>query len=179
MLQNDIGENDNDGFIVPVTPITPGAADSPTRPQSPRRNRPRGKLMTDPTLGRAEQSGEQFISYLHFLSRYWNHFPHSVTRVLGMCMMCHACSISNRGGRVDPALVFGEILGVIKGSEKAVTTQHRCLDRDTYLSSGRRGTHSHTKETVYDLFTAYTRLKRQRQEYDAADRSAPHASLQE
>ena len=72
----------------------------------------------------------------------------------------------------DPALVFGEILGVIKGSEKAIGTQSRCLDLDTYLSSGRQGMFSHTKEAVYDLFTVYTKLKREKQEYDAADRSA-------
>lgn len=73
---------------------------------------------------------------------------------------------------VDPALVFGEILGVIKGSERAIGTQQRCLDRDAYLSSGRQGMFTHTKDAVYDLFTAYTKLKRERQEYDAADRSA-------
>lgn len=72
---------------------------------------------------------------------------------------------------VDPALVFGEILGVIKGSEEAIGTQQRCLDRDTYLSNSRQGSFSHTKETIYDLFTAYTKLKRERQDYDAADRS--------
>ena len=76
-------------------------------------------------------------------------------------------------GGSDPALVFGEILGVIKGSEKTIGTQNRCLDRDTYLSDGRQGTLSRAKEAVYDLFTKYTKLKRQRQEYDAADRSAP------
>ena len=73
----------------------------------------------------------------------------------------------------DPALVFGEILGVIKGSEKSIGSPQRCLDRDAYLSSGRQGTFSLAKETVYDLFTTYTKLKRQRQEYDAADRSVP------
>jgi hypothetical protein len=72
----------------------------------------------------------------------------------------------------DPALVFGEILGVIKGSEKAIGTQQRCLDRDTYLSSGRQGMFSHRKEDVYELFIAYTKRKRQNQEYDAADRLA-------
>lgn len=70
----------------------------------------------------------------------------------------------------DPALVFGEILGVIKGSEKAIGAQNRCLDLNTYLSTGRQGMFSHTKKTVYDLFTIYTKLKRQHQEYDAADR---------
>lgn len=72
---------------------------------------------------------------------------------------------------VDPALVFGEILGVIKGSEHAVGTPQRCLDRDAYVSDSRRGMFPHTKDNVYELFTEYTKLKRERQEYDAADRS--------
>ena len=84
---------------------------------------------------------------------------------------------------LDPALVFGEILGVIEGSRETIGTEGRCLDRDTYLSSSRRGMFrqgifrqgesSHTREVVYDLFTAYTKLKQQYHEYDAADRLAP------
>jgi hypothetical protein len=73
---------------------------------------------------------------------------------------------------VDPALVFGEILGVIKGSEQAIGTRQRCLDQNSYLSKGRQGMFSHTKDAVYHLFNRYTELKRERQEYDAADRSA-------
>lgn len=72
----------------------------------------------------------------------------------------------------DPALVFGEIMGVIKGSEEAVGTQYRCLDRETYRSLSHRtqGTFAHKRDEIYDLFMAYTKLKRQRQDYDAADR---------
>jgi len=170
MLQNDITENDNDGFIIPATPITPAAGSSPTNPLSPRRTRSRGISMSVPTLDRTERGGEQFISYRQkFLSRYWNHFPQHITQVLGACTKCMTRCISN--WVADPALVFGEILGVIKGSEETIGTRHRCLDRDTYLSSGRQGMFSRTKEAVYDLFEIYTKLKRQHQEYDAADRS--------
>jgi hypothetical protein len=73
---------------------------------------------------------------------------------------------------LDPALVFGEILGVIKGSEQAIGTPQRCLDRAAYSSGSRRGMSSHTKDAVYGLFVEYTKLKREPQEYDAADRSA-------
>lgn len=74
--------------------------------------------------------------------------------------------------KADPALVFGEIMGVIKGSEEAVGTQDRCLDRETYRSLSYRGqgTFAHKRDEIYDLFMAYTKLKRQRQDYDAADR---------
>ena len=73
----------------------------------------------------------------------------------------------------DPALVFSEILGVIKGSREATGTPQRCLDQATYLSGYGKGMLSHTKEVIYALFTAYTKMKQQHQEYDAADRLAP------
>ena len=72
----------------------------------------------------------------------------------------------------DPALVFGEFMGVIKGSEDTIGRKDRCLDRESYksLSTRSQGTFSHKRDDVYDLFMAYTKLKRQRQDYDAADR---------
>jgi len=74
MLQNDIGEgNDNDGFIIPITHV-------PT-PDSP------------------EPSGDQFITYNHFLSRYWNRFPQPFTRLLGVCTMYPVNSLGNFGTR--------------------------------------------------------------------------------
>ena len=64
-------------------------------------------------------------------------------------------------------------MGVIKGSEEAIGQEGRCLDKDAYLSTGGRGILPHTKEAIYALFNAYTKIKRKYQEYDAADRSAP------
>ena len=85
-----------------------------------------------------------------------------------MAHMRLAAIISN----LDPALVFGEFMGVIKGSEDTIGTKHRCLDREAYksLSDRSQGTFSHKRDDIYDLFMAYTKLKRQRQDYDAADR---------
>ena len=75
-------------------------------------------------------------------------------------------------GNLDPALVFGEFMGVIKGSEDTAGMRHRYLNRESYnlLSVRSQGTFSHRRDDVYDLFMAYTKLKRQRQDYDAADR---------
>ena len=75
-------------------------------------------------------------------------------------------------GGLDPALVFGEFMGVIKGSEDAIGTKLRCLSQEAYklLSVRSQGTFSHRRDDIYNLFTAYTKLKRQRQDYDAADR---------
>jgi len=75
-------------------------------------------------------------------------------------------------GDLDPALVFGEFMGVIKGSEDTIGTKHGCLDRESYklLSVRGQGTFSHRRDDIYDLFVGYTKLKRQRRNYDAADR---------
>ena len=75
-------------------------------------------------------------------------------------------------GDLDPALVFGEFMGVIKGSEDTAGTKHRYLNRESYnlLSVRSQGTFSHRRDDIYDLFIAYTKRKRERQDYDAADR---------
>ena len=75
-------------------------------------------------------------------------------------------------GDLDPALVFGEFMGVIKGSEDVLGTKHRCLDRESYKSLRVRsqGIFSDRRDDIYNLFMAYTKLRRKRQEYDAADR---------
>ena len=72
---------------------------------------------------------------------------------------------------LDPALVFGEFMGVIKGSEDTVGTKQRCLDRESYksLSARSQATFSHKRDDIYDLFVAYTKLKGG-WDYDAADR---------
>ena len=75
-------------------------------------------------------------------------------------------------GDLDPALVFGEFMGVIEGSEDTIGTKRRCLDRESYksLSVRSQGTFSHKRDDIYDLFVAYTKLKQKRGDYDAADR---------
>jgi len=73
---------------------------------------------------------------------------------------------------LDPALVFGEFMGVIKGSEETIGMKYRYLDRGSYksLSARSQGTFSHKRDDIYDLFMAYVKLKRRWQDYDAADR---------
>ena len=70
---------------------------------------------------------------------------------------------------LDPALVFGEFMGVIKGSECTIKKKDRCLDRGSYrlLSVRNQATFAHKRDDIYDLFEAYTKRKIG---YDAADR---------
>ncbi|KAI6010465.1 hypothetical protein BKA83DRAFT_4583538 [Pisolithus microcarpus] len=80
-----------------------------------------------------------------FANSYWPHFPQHLTK-----------------GR-DPWLVFGEIMGIIKGSEKSLEFDDGTLDKNTYcgLPSRSNPTFSGQREI--------------RQHHDVADRS--HAIL--
>ncbi|KAI6137063.1 hypothetical protein F5141DRAFT_66140 [Pisolithus sp. B1] len=102
---------------------------------------------------------DSFVSYEVFVNGYWPHFPQHLTK-----------------GR-DPWLVFGEIMGIIKGSEKSLEFDDGTLDKAAYcgLPSRSNPTFSGQRETVYAIFEAYSKLKRQRQHHDVADRS--HAIL--
>ncbi|KAG8897328.1 hypothetical protein FRB99_008233 [Tulasnella sp. 403] len=66
---------------------------------------------------------------------------------------------------LDPALVFSEIVGVIKGSG-------RTLDRKSYeeMSRRRHATFANDRSRIYDLFEMYEK-KRPLPSYDAADRT--------
>jgi hypothetical protein len=64
------------------------------------------------------------------------------------------------------------ILGVIKGSETALTSENYFLDHNTYvnLSARTQATFARKRKEIYTLFEAYLKMKRDRGEYDAADR---------
>ncbi|KAL4268195.1 UvrD-like helicase ATP-binding domain-containing protein [Pleurotus pulmonarius] len=101
-----------------------------------------------------------FVTYDRFLKEYWAHFPQTLTK------------------RLDPALVFSEILGIIKGSEKTLTCPEWFLDHSAYKALGHRAfsTFADNRATVYEIFLAYTKQKRTNGDFDAADRS--HGILQ-
>ncbi|KAI5120222.1 hypothetical protein M0805_000036 [Coniferiporia weirii] len=90
-----------------------------------------------------------------FRLSYWPHFPQHLTK------------------RLDPALVFSEFLGVIKGSEQTLYSKERFLSREDYISYSCRGqaTFANQRERIYDLFESYQKRKADRGDYDAADRS--------
>ena len=69
-------------------------------------------------------------------------------------------------------------LGVIKGSETTLDSESHFLDHDTYsnLSARTQATFASKRNEVYSLFKIYVKKKRERREYDAADRYAPKLS---
>ncbi|KAI9068145.1 hypothetical protein FKP32DRAFT_1672451 [Trametes sanguinea] len=99
-----------------------------------------------------QQRRTSFVSYDTFLEEYWSHF-------------------SQKG--LDPALVFGEFMGVIKGSELALHHPRGYLDRETYcnLSHRTQATFASQRDNIYRLFQAYLKRKKERGDYDAADRT--------
>ncbi|KAI6046365.1 hypothetical protein EDC04DRAFT_2598161 [Pisolithus marmoratus] len=102
---------------------------------------------------------DSFVSYEVFVNMYWPHFAQYLTK-----------------GR-DPWLVFGEIMGIIRGSEKSLEFDDGSLDKKTYcgLPSRSNPTFSGQRESVYAIYEAYSKLKRQRQHHDVADRYVDEA----
>ncbi|KAL7285962.1 hypothetical protein ACG7TL_001077 [Trametes sanguinea] len=99
-----------------------------------------------------QQRRASFVSYETFLEEYWSHF-------------------SQKG--LDPALVFGEFMGVIKGSELALRQPGGYLNREMYcnLSHRTQATFASQRDNIYRLFEVYLKRKKQRGDYDAADRT--------
>ncbi|KAN0138675.1 hypothetical protein V8E53_003663, partial [Lactarius tabidus] len=103
------------------------------------------------------QRRKSFISFDVFREEYWAHFPQS------------------KG--LDVSLVFSEFMGVIKGSEMTLDSDTHFLDYETYLNLSARtqATFAGRRKEIYALFESYLKMKRNRREYDAADRT--HAIL--
>ncbi|OJA13247.1 hypothetical protein AZE42_12316, partial [Rhizopogon vesiculosus] len=75
--------------------------------------------------------------------------------------------------RQDPWLVFSELMGIIKGSEYALSCSGGVLDRPNYLRLPHRSNpnFANQREILYDIFEIYTKIKRQRRHHDVADRT--------
>ncbi|KAJ2926890.1 hypothetical protein H1R20_g10212, partial [Candolleomyces eurysporus] len=100
-------------------------------------------------------SKRRLISYDVFLEQYWPHFPQGLTKNL------------------DPALVFNELVGVIKGSEQSLSHATGYLDLTSYINLSHRTQHlfANQRDRIYSLFEAYMRRRRPRGESDSADRT--------
>jgi hypothetical protein len=63
-------------------------------------------------------------------------------------------------------------LGVIQGSEEALSQDNRFLDKTTYenLSHRTQYVFAVRRDTIYSIFMLYRQQKRKDDEYDAADR---------
>ncbi|KAI0757657.1 hypothetical protein C8Q80DRAFT_1092486 [Daedaleopsis nitida] len=106
-----------------------------------------------------------FVDYDGFRENYWAHFPGSLKQSL------------------NPELVFGEFLGVIKGSEEALACEAGFLHQELYcgsedqrtgafmISRRTQATSPAQREAIYALFELYTRMKKSSHQYDAADRT--------
>ncbi|KAJ2926891.1 hypothetical protein H1R20_g10211, partial [Candolleomyces eurysporus] len=97
----------------------------------------------------------QLITYNAFLEQYWPHFSRDLTKNL------------------DPALVFSEILGVIEGSEESLSNETQYLDLTAYRNLSHRAHPFFAKQRdrIYLIFQAYMKRKKQRGEFDTADRT--------
>ncbi|KAG7450850.1 uncharacterized protein BT62DRAFT_1001665 [Guyanagaster necrorhizus] len=95
------------------------------------------------------------ITFESFCESYWSHFPQPLIK------------------GSDPALVYSEIIGVIKGSAKTLSEEKQHLSRATYLdlSERRQSTFADQRPELYKLFELYMHKKKLRGEYDTGDRT--------
>jgi hypothetical protein len=144
------------------------------------------------------QRRNSFISFDVFREEYWAHFPQPLTKGLGSSRLL----LSNNYPTIAYVFIFSPqtshlylasswvtvtrhyrsrcsvdhvFLGVIKGSETTLNSENHSLDYDTYsnLSARTQATFASKRSEIYSLFEIYTKKKRDRREYDAADRYAP------
>ncbi|KAH6876648.1 hypothetical protein BKA70DRAFT_1576722 [Coprinopsis sp. MPI-PUGE-AT-0042] len=97
----------------------------------------------------------RLITYEIFIQDYWPHFPQNLTRNL------------------DPSLVYSELIGVIEGSEAALSQTTRYLNQSAYEGLSHRTQHVFAKNrgVVYALFLAFLKQKQQNSDQDVADRT--------
>ncbi|KAK0197996.1 hypothetical protein F5146DRAFT_1130943 [Armillaria mellea] len=111
---------------------------------------------TQSTRGKHNESHMGVITFASFCESYWPHFPAPLVKGL------------------DPAFVFSEIIGVIKGSTETLRAENRHLSKAAYLDPSTKRQQSSTladqRGKVYKLFELYMRKKKLRGEYDAGDR---------
>ncbi|KAG8760604.1 hypothetical protein FRC11_000178, partial [Ceratobasidium sp. 423] len=100
---------------------------------------------------------KKYISYSDFKERYWPQFKRIYKP------------------EITPALVYSEILGVIKGSSESMSCPKRHLSKDQYLGSMVRRVSAQldvgTREQIYTIFEQYKRLASISFELDVADRT--------
>ncbi|KAK0207964.1 hypothetical protein DFS33DRAFT_396866 [Desarmillaria ectypa] len=110
---------------------------------------------TSPIDRKRTKSHTGVIDFESFFESYWSHFPEHLVKGL------------------DPALVFSEIIGVIKGSEETLSEGKRHLNRTAYLDLSKRqqSTFADRRGEVYEIFESYMHKKKLRGEYDTGDRT--------
>ncbi|KAG0703070.1 hypothetical protein DFH29DRAFT_918710 [Suillus ampliporus] len=101
------------------------------------------------------EAHDSFVTYEVFANQYWPHFPQNLTKNL------------------NPWLVFSEFMGIVKGSEHALSCTEGVLDRPNYLRLPHRSNPNFANQRgiLYDMFESYTKFKRQRRHHDVADRT--------
>ncbi|KAG8980866.1 hypothetical protein FRB93_008909 [Tulasnella sp. JGI-2019a] len=109
-------------------------------------------------VGRTAQPKAMLLTFEQFLHHLWPHFDERLKKGL------------------DPALVFGEFMGVIRGCEESLMTSKGYVDRSAYEDLRIR-THmpAHLRPRIYSLFEIYIKRKQLLRYHDAPERT--HALL--
>ena len=112
------------------------------------------------------------LTFGQFKQSYWPRFDQGLTKRLGTTNPGPFSFFPHINFQIDPALVWSEFMGILKGSEESLQTQSGYLTRAEYLGLSHRirSTFVSKRDAIYSLFEAYHKLKLEMRGYDAADR---------
>ncbi|KAA1475419.1 hypothetical protein DENSPDRAFT_842194 [Dentipellis sp. KUC8613] len=128
---------------------------APPKPASMPKTRKAQRKASWSATYRREARSKKIITFEVFKDEYWARLPQHLTKGLA------------------PSLVFGEFIGVIKGSEDTLKYPKRMLTQEGYQNASTRSyaTFCNMREVLYELFQAYCKLKRENDQRDQADRT--------
>ncbi|KAG1738617.1 uncharacterized protein EDB91DRAFT_1249139 [Suillus paluster] len=128
------------------------------------------------------ETHDSLVTYNVFKNQYWPHFPQGLTKNLSSAasFAIHgwfSASFWASTNLYPIKQLLNPHIGIIKGSEQALSCPDGVLDRSSYLRISRRSNpiSANHMDSVYDIFEIYKKFKKYKYHLDVADRT--HAIL--
>jgi hypothetical protein len=135
---------------------------------------------------------DSLVTYAVFEKQYWPHFPQGLTKnlsnttsflsgdMLTRPTQIHGWFSANSWASRSPhptKRFLNHLTGIIKGSEQALSFPDGFLDRPSYLHLSCRSNpiFANQRDTLYDMFEIYRKLRKQKRHFDVADRYGRYA----
>ncbi|KAG1728187.1 P-loop containing nucleoside triphosphate hydrolase protein [Suillus paluster] len=128
------------------------------------------------------ETHDSLVTYNVFKNQYWPHFPQGLTKNLSSAasFAIHgwvSASFWASTNLYPIKQLLNPHIGIIKGSEQALSCPDGVLDRSSYIRISRRSNpiSANHMDSVYDIFEIYKKFKKYKYHLDVADRM--HAIL--
>ncbi|KAG1889227.1 hypothetical protein F4604DRAFT_1950186 [Suillus subluteus] len=131
------------------------------------------------------EAHDSFVTFAVFEKQYWPHFPltknlsNTASFLSGDTLTCptqiHGWFSASLWASQSPyptEQFLNHLAGIIKGSEQALAFPDGFLDRPSYLRLSCRSypIFANQRDTLYDMFEIYRKFKKQKRQFDVADR---------